>query len=264
MIVALALAACGANRQVVIPQTTATGQIALPRMEMRTEQYTEMVARPYNCTELVRSINARFYARVGVNAMTRPIREVYARDLDIADDETQTGLSGSDSEDHPPAPVDGAALLQSLQQRAATVFVREILPRSDRLSVELADCRDSRCENALALARNGAFDVAVATLTQVVDQSANPLDDAGRDRLASALFNRGVVRGYTGAFAEGIDDLTRAIALRPADPTWGNHLARLRGLQHEQESAAFRGETTTPAREPKVTDTTSHPGSHLP
>lgn len=215
-------------------------------MQMVTQSYTAMVEHPYSCTELVRTVTARFRARVTVNALTRPIREVFQHTVALEDSRESTGLRGSDAQDHDPAPVDGPALLDELHQRAATEVLDRVLPRVEDVEVEFADCRDPRCDQGLTHVRQRSLPEAVAQFDAVVRAtSAQSPDSRVRQQHAAALFNRGVVRGYDGALAEGVRDLTQAIALDNSHQDWALHLTRLRTLQGERERVRFRGETTT-------------------
>ena len=214
-----------------------------PRVELRTEQYTEMVAQPYPCTQLVRSTAARFSMRVRINARTRPIHVVFDRRFEVSDRQETTGLAGSDGHDHAPPPVDGDGLLRALHQRAAQRFAQEALPAVDTAAVTFADCGDPRCEQGIALVRSRDLAGAERLFGEAAGQLSRASDPTSRRRLAAALYNRGLVRGYTNQLAEGIDDLRLAIAGDPAQTAWQQQLMALQDLQTEIEAARFRGET---------------------
>lgn len=214
-----------------------------PRMEMRTETYTEMVDHPYSCTQLLRWINASFHVHLRVNARTRPIQIVMDREFDLDDEERTTGLRGSDSDDHEPPLVDGPGLLRSLHQRAVSAFAEAALPRSDSVSIDFANCHEDACENGIQLVRNSDIAGAIRLFGTVVDRYANPTTTGQRERLAAALFNRGVLNGYGGEFEVGIADVSRAITLNAEIPDWNRHLAAIRRLQAERQASTFRGET---------------------
>lgn len=231
------------TRTVPVPTPDGRGGIT---MQMVTQSYTATVDRPYSCTQLVRTVTARFRARVTVNALTRPIREVFQHTVALEDARESLGLRGSDAEDHDPEPVDGPALLDELHRRAVGEVLDRVLPRVEDVEVEFADCRDPRCDQGLTHVRQRSLPEAVAQFDAVVRAtSAQSPDSRVRQQHAAALFNRGVVRGYDGALAEGVADLTQAIALDNTHQDWTVHLTRLRALQGERERVRFRGETTT-------------------
>lgn len=231
------------TRTVPVPTPDGRGGIA---MQMVTQSYTELTDRPYACTQLVRTVTARFRARVTVNALTRPIREVFQHTVAVEDSREATGLRGSDSEDHDPAPVDGPALLDELHGRAADQVIELLVPRAEDIEVDFADCRDPRCDQGLSLVRQRSLPEAVSQFDAVVRATSPQSPDSRvRQQHAAARFNRGVVRGYDGAVAEGIADLTQAIALDGSHPDWAVHLARLQSLRAERERVRFRGETST-------------------
>ncbi len=213
------------------------------RTEYRTEQYTEMVDQPYACVQIVRFIPAQVRVQVSVNALTQPIRQVYSRTIALREQDEATGLRGSDSSDHEPGPVDGPRLLQRLLDRVADEVAGDLLPRTGSANVEFADCRDQRCEDAIALTRNGGAAPAVLLLNAVVDQYQSASDESARRRLAAALFNRGILRGFHGEIGDGIADIQRAITTHLIDPAWARYLQALQELAREQDNARFRGET---------------------
>ena len=219
-----------------------------PRVELRTEQVTEMVPQPYPCTLLSRTVDARFVLRVRINARTRPIHVVFDRRFELADRVETQGLAGSDHNDRPPPPIDGDALMQRLREEAVRRFAQEALPTMNAVDVELADCGDSRCDQAYGLVRSGDLAGAERLYNVVVDQTQSVQTPDGRRRLAAALFNRGVVRGYSNQLAEGIEDVRLAIATDATRTAWQTRLTALQELQAEIEAARFRGETTTGAR----------------
>ncbi len=216
-----------------------------PRTVMQTSSIVVPVPQPYACTQLVRSVTARARLRISVNALTRPIRQVYGRAFSVEDTARTTGLEGSDAEDHAPPPIDSAALLRDVEERTAQAFLDDVLPRSEAVEVDFGEC-GPRCDVAVSLARRGDLTSAARTFGQVVEElEATPArlqTPEHRSRLAAALFNRGVVRGYTDDLPHGLADVQRAIQLG-AQPSWHPHLQRLQSLQAERQRARFRGET---------------------
>ena len=199
--------------------------------EYRDEEFTVPVEQGYRCQNVVRHVDATFRLHVQVMARTRPVRVVYERDFAEHDEERTSGRRGSDDGDQEPAPVDGEALLRTLQQRAIDAFARENLPRPASETLRFEACGDERCAAGVTLVRNQNLDEANRTLTELVTQDALPRRRRAVAYMAAAIFDRGLVRAYSGQFASGIDDISRAIALSPGHPDWEARLARIREMQ---------------------------------
>lgn len=199
--------------------------------EYRDEEYSVPVEQPYRCQTVVRHVDATFRLHVQVMARTRPVRVVYQRDFSEHDEVRTTGRRGSDDGDQEPAPVDGEALLRSLQERALEAFARENLPHSASETLRFEACGEARCETAVTLVRNQNFDEANRTLTELVELDAQPRHRRAVAYTAAAIYDRGLVRAYSGQFASGIDDISRAIALSPGHTDWEARLARIREMQ---------------------------------
>lgn len=199
--------------------------------EYRDEEYQEPVEQPYRCVTLTRHVAASFRLHVQVMARTRPVRVVYERDFSERDEARSTGRRGSDDADHEPDPVDGEALLRSLQERALEAFARENLPHSATETIRFEECGDERCVGALRLVRQGNFEEAERTLAELVQSDASPRARRAVAYTAAALYDRGIVRAYAGQFVSGMDDITRAISLSPGHPEWEARLARIREMQ---------------------------------
>ncbi len=198
--------------------------------EYRDEEFFVPVEQAYGCQTVVRHIDATFRLHVQVMARTRPVRVVYEHDFAEHDDERTTGRRGSDHGDQEPAPVDGEALLRSLQARALDAFARENMPHSASETLRFEACGDERCAAAVTLVRTQNFDEANRTLTELVTQDALPRRHRAVAYMAAAIFDRGLVRAYSGQFASGVDDISRAIALSPGHPDWEARLARIREM----------------------------------
>lgn len=228
------------TRQRVVPVTVGYP----PRTEMQTQTYTEYVQQPYGCTELVRTVGARVRLHVSVNALTRPIREVFSRAFTAHEAESSTGMMGSDDQDHPAPPIDGAAVMRSAEAQSAQQFLDEVLPRDEQVEVEFADCHDRRCDDGLSQVRRGDLAGATQSFSAAVDRWTSERESADqRANLAAATYDRGVVRGYNGELRDGVTDVRRAVSLTPTNSDWRVHLARLESLQAERARTRFRGET---------------------
>ena len=199
--------------------------------EYRDEEYSVPVEQPYQCQTVVRHVDAAFRLHVQVMARTHPVRVVYEHDFSEHDEVRTTGRRGSDDADREPAPVDGEALLRTLQERALDAFAGENLPRSASETLRFEACGDARCGAAVTLVRSQNFDEANRTLTELVEQDARPRQRREVAYAAAALYDRGLVRAYSAQFASGIDDISRAIAISPGHPEWEARLARIREME---------------------------------
>ena len=210
----------------------ASGRPTQPRprrshTEYRDEEYSVPVAQPYNCTTLVRHVSAEFRVRLRVMARTRPPRVVYEHEFALQDQQETPGRRGSDSEDHEPAPVDGQALLRSLEERALAEFAGANLPAASTETIRLEDCHEPRCEAAVGLVRGGSMPEADRTLSELIREDSAPRHRRAEGDAAAALYDRGLVRAYSGQFAPGLEDINRAIAMSPGHAEWESRLATL-------------------------------------
>ena len=225
--------------------------------EFREEEYTVPVEQPYRCQTVIRHVDATFRLHVQVMARTRPVRVVYQRDFSEHDEVRTTGRRGSDDSDQEPEPVDGEALLRSLQERALEAFARENLPQSASETLRFEACGDARCEATVGLVRAQNFDEAIRSLTELVEQDAQPRHHRAVAYMAAALYDLGLARTYSGQFATGIDAMGRAIAMSPGHDEWEARLARIR----EMQSAV--GVVTPPTPAPR-TGRPAPPGARRP
>ncbi|MDP3217819.1 MAG: hypothetical protein Q8S73_27175 [Deltaproteobacteria bacterium] len=214
-------------------------------MEFTTQTYTEMVDHPYSCTQLVRWIEGFVRVEVRILARTRPPQVVWQRAIDVSDRDEQTGLQGSDSGDRAPAPVSGPAVLDRLHGQVVSQVTSAMVPRRDTITFDLSLGSDPRFEQALNLVRADNLEGAERLVDAIAQQFATPHSDSERAKLASALFDRGALRGFAGRLDDSIADLTRALELRPEATAWGDLLRVMRGLAAEVDQSRFRGETPT-------------------
>lgn len=224
-------------------------------MTFRTEQYTVMVDHPYACTQLVRSIEGTVSVEVRIIARTRPPQVVWQRSIDLTDRDEQTGLSGADSGNHPLGPVSGDAVLDRLRGRVVSAVTAAVIPRRDTISFDFALGSDDRFEQAMLLTRAGSFEGAERLVEAIAQRFATPHSESERHQLASALFDRGALRGFTGRVNESIADISRALELWPEVTYWGELLRTMRGLAADIDASRDRGETTRvrPASQPEPT-----------
>ena len=195
--------------------------------EYRDEEYSVPIPQPYECTTLVRRVSVEFRLRVRVMARTHPPRVVYEHEFALQDHQETTGRRGSDNEDHEPDPVDGQALLRSLEDRALSEFASANLPETSTETIHFEDCHEPRCEAAVALVRGGSMPEADRTLSELIREHASPRHHLPEGDAAAALYDRGLVRAYSGQFEPGLEDINRAIALSPGHAEWESRLATI-------------------------------------
>ncbi|MCC7542953.1 MAG: tetratricopeptide repeat protein [Deltaproteobacteria bacterium] len=215
------------------------GRDAAGRMQYRTVQY--------GCTWLTRAGTAVARLQLGVMA-TQTGQVIVSQMYEQRRDATTSGMrSPYSDENREPPPIDGSSILRTLNSQIVDQFARIILPWQQVVEVELEDCDDdARCERGFHLVRSGDLRGAEGLFTQVIDETAPAAaapdpDGDTVERLAEALYNRGVARGYQGRYAEAVADLVRAIQMRPNESAWGQQLAAVRTLQHNQEALRRQG-----------------------
>lgn len=215
------------------------GRDARGRMQHRTERY--------RCTWLTR--NGSALVRVQLQVLAAATGQVLVSQLyEQRREASTTGLrSPYSDENRAPAPIDGLAILRVLNSEIVDRFSRLILPWQEVVEVELEDCDDEpRCERGFRLVLAGDLAGAEALFGEVIDATApaaarpDPDSDVV-ERLAEALYDRGVARGYLGRYAEAVADLAQALRLRPGETAWTAQLAAIRALQQNQEALRQQG-----------------------
>lgn len=214
-------------------------------MAFRTEQYTEMVDHPYSCVQPVRWVEGFVRVSVRIAARTRPPQIVWERSIDLNDRDESTGLQGADSGNYDAPPVSGDAVLDRLRGQVVSQVTAAMVPRRDTVTFDFSLNSDPRFVEALNLARAGDLEGAERLVEAIARQFATPRSDSERSQLASALFDRGALRGFSGNLDTAIADITRALELRTDAAAWDDLLRVFRGLAAEVDQSRFRGETPT-------------------
>lgn len=193
---------------------------------------------PHGCVTLRMVYNAT--AAIQFQVMDAAGNAIFSRLYRDQTSAVRTGREGPYPADNIPLqPLDPTELLVNLNSRQTDVFARVILPWTDVVNVPLAGCAgDARCRSGYDLLRSGG-DAASAErfFDEVVRQFDRPgvvLQGSQIDRVAEALYNRGITRGFSGRYAEGVADLERALVLRPAHNEWRAQLAQVQTLAQEQ------------------------------
>lgn len=173
---------------------------------------------------------------------------IFSQDFSAANRWSARALSAPNCQNAPPndqyrardAPmIDRSGPMMSLYEQNAGAFSRVILPWSENVSVDLEDCdRDARCNQAKSLLRAGNLDGALALYDQILapyDDASVPVPANMAERVSEALYNRGVVRGYSSDYIRAQLDLERACQMRPDESDWSAEFGRIQQLALEQE-----------------------------
>lgn len=220
----------------------------------RDEQGRELTAlRSYPCANLTRHghANSRIQFRVTVGSTGQVIFDrIYER---TKTQQTTGRESPYADENSVPDAIDGQAMLHNLRREITEEFSRVILPWQEEVSVEFEDCAgDPRCTNGYEAAKRGDLATADAWFTQVIgpySRPNTPVPPEQTERIGEALFNRGLVRGYMGRYAQAVADITRAIALRPGHDRWTEELRNVQSLARDQEALRAQGAITAETQE---------------
>ena len=70
-------------------------------------------------------------------------------------------------------------------------------------------------------------DSAAAKVSELIREDSAPRHRRAEGDAAAALYDRGLVRAYSGQFAPGLEDINRAIAMSPGHAEWESRLATL-------------------------------------
>lgn len=152
-------------------------------------------------------------------------------------DAAQTSTTATNAR---PRAIDGRAMLDRMVQSFVAQFARVILPWPDTVEVAFTGCGGADgCGEAFDRLRGGDLEGAEQIYTQILgpyDDPSAPLNPDDADIVSETLFNRGIIRAYTGSYELGIQDLTRAIEIRPGEARWREELAHIEQLAAEQEA----------------------------
>ncbi|UJR86169.1 Hypothetical protein I5071_82510 [Sandaracinus amylolyticus] len=207
----------------------------------RSVQYTDANGRQqtrtenYPCVQTTRWGNASASVRFVV-MVANTGQVVFDRTYQDALQSSTSATNGR------PAPIDGRGMLESMIGSFVGQFARVILPWPDTVEVAFTDCGGADgCGQAFDLVRAGNLQGAEQVYTQILgpyDDASAQLNPEDADIVSKTLFNRGVIRAYTGSYELGMQDLQRAIAIRPGEQQWQEELAQIEQLAAEQEALA--------------------------
>lgn len=192
---------------------------------------TETRQIPYTCTRFTRNGYARSEIRFTIMLASGGL--IYDRVYEGTDSASTSELNRA------PLPIDGNAMLLALVDRAVNNFARVILPWPDSVEVEFTDCGGGEgCDEAFRALQRNDLQTAEAIYTRILGPYENVStvpDEEDAEIVAETLFNRGVVRAYTGSYELGIADIQRALAIQPNHDDWRVELARIEALAAEQD-----------------------------
>ncbi len=205
----------------------------------RSETYRDSQGRSqsrtvsYHCTRLTRMGDARIALRFYVT-LAQTGQVVFDRVYEDGDQRQTTSV------DTQPGYIDGGYLLSRMLDEIVDQFAHVILPWPDGVVVAFTGCGGADgCGEAFDRIRANDLAAAEAIYTRILgpyDASAGAaVDPEDVDIVAETLFNRGIVRAYTGSYELGMADLQRAIELKPDQDRWRVELARIETLAAEQD-----------------------------
>ncbi|MBK7156564.1 MAG: hypothetical protein IPH72_33165, partial [Sandaracinaceae bacterium] len=191
----------------------------------------QYVYRPTPCISLVTEARGRSVVTFNVTD-ARTSTTVVSHTFTSSDSWTESALTAPNCQNVPPndqyraqnPPAIGRQEMSSLYERNAADFARVILPWSEEVEVDLEDCDgDPRCGTARERLRGQDLEGAVRLYDEVLAGYSDPATPVGEDdleRVSEALYNRGVVRGYSSDFIGAQLDLERACQMNPSETDW--------------------------------------------
>jgi len=187
---------------------------------------------PYSCMQYTRIGRAHSAVRFTV-AVASTGQIVYDRMFEDTQQRSTTATNGQ------PAYIDGAGLLDSIVLGSVQNFARVILPWPDSVVVTFSDCGGAdHCGDAFQAVRANDLFGAERLYTQILGPYAEntaQVDPDDVEIVAETLFNRGIVRSYTGSYELGMQDLQRALELQADHDDWRAELAQIETLATEQD-----------------------------
>jgi hypothetical protein len=215
----------------------------------RSESYRDSAGRyqtrqvPYQCTRVTRHGFAHSAIRFTIMiAQSRMI--VYDRVIENQDQAQTTATNGT------PPGIDGSGMLGGMVDTAVESFARVILPWPDEVEVAFTDCGGGEgCDRAWQQIQAGNLPGAEQIYTQILGPYADPaapVNPDDTDIVSDTLFNRGVVRAYSGSYELGIADIERALQVEPNHDDWRVELQNIQVLAAEQDQLRSQMQTGVP------------------
>lgn len=213
----------------------------------RTEYYRDARGQsqsrsvPYQCMQVTRTGTAHSAIRLTVMIASSG-QLIWDRVYEGSRQAQTSATNGT------PAGIDAGSMLTDLVDTAVAEFSPVILPWPDQVEVPFTDCgRADGCDRAWAAVQASDLPGAEAIYTQILgpyDTTATTtVDEEDNEIVADTLFNRGIVRAYSGSYELGIADLQRAIAIRPQESDWARELATIEALAAEYDALRQQVET---------------------
>lgn len=157
-----------------------------------------------------------------------------------------TGFS-SPFESRDPPFIDPNVLIDDLAVSAVNGFAPAILPWRESLQVEFERCAgDANCRAGFEAVQRNDLAGAEALFSRAVGNAGNPgavVAPNDVDRVAEALYNRGVVRSFLGNYPAAALDLSLANALRPGRERWAVMRRNVDGLAADAVQLQRQGVT---------------------
>jgi hypothetical protein len=197
----------------------------------------------YPCTDLIR--RGRSVAQIQFRILSTATGQVmFDRVYERALDRSTTGIESA-YESRMPDPIDFRRMLFDLRGELVDQFSRVILPWQEDAQVVFEDCAgDQRCTDGFELAKTGNLPAAEQAFNAVVgdfNSAAAPVPNEQAERIGEALYNRGLVRGYQGRYAQAVTDISRALQLRPGNRRWAEELENIQLLARDEEALRQQG-----------------------
>ena len=222
----------------VLDHTYQEGISSNPSTCYRSENYRlpngQIASRsvPYPCVQFTRTGQAHSAVRFTI-AIASTGQIVYDRMFEDSQTRQTTATNGQ------PAYIDGNGLLDSMVMQSVNHFARVILPWPDSVVVTFTDCGGAEhCSDAFQAVRANDLFAAERIYTQILGpyaESTATVEPNDLDIVAQTLFNRGIVRSYTGSYELGMQDLQRALELQPDHDDWRAELSQIETLATEQD-----------------------------
>ncbi len=214
----------------------------------RTQRYQDAQGRwqtrneNYACTQYTRTGSARVVVRFVVQIASTG-QWVYDQTYEDSD---SVVTSATDQE---PARIDPRAMLSNLDAGLVAGMARRIKPWEESVFTDCAGAEgcDAAFRRVQASDLFGAEQIYTQILGPYSEPIAVPEDDA--DIVSQTLYNRGVVRAYSGSYELALADLQRACDMRPDRPEWRDMLAEVERTAEESDRLRQQIEGAAPALE---------------
>lgn len=199
----------------------------------------------YTCRDIIRIASGRVQVAVRVTASVGGAVQ-FANTFTRSNTIQTTGIS-SPYESRPPAFIDHNVLVDDLAVSAVHAFAPVILPWRESLEIEFEKCAgDRNCRAGFEAVQRGDLVTAEAAFNAAVGNAGQPgtaVAPNDVDRVAEALYNRGVVRSFLSRYPEAAMDLSLANALRPGRERWATMRRNVDGLAADAVQLQRQGVT---------------------